>query len=486
MGHVDHGKTTLLSALKQTDLTKKEHGGITQHIDAYQLKYQGKKITFIDTPGHVAFAKMRSRGAKATDLAILVVAANDGVKPQTKESLKHIQKAKVPFLVAINKIDLPEASCDMVKSQLAEQEVLIEEYGGKIVCLEISAKQKKGLKELLEMILLMAQMEELTTDPKKNFEALVIESRLDTKKGPVAVLLVKNGFLKVGDNLIAENCKVKVKALKNDQGKEIKKAYPSQPVEVLGFKTPPPVGAIVNKTNEITPKDPIQKEDPIIPHSKTKLKTKAGKTKKEEEEPEEKEVLEKKEEKIKLVLKADTLGTLEAIKASLPDEIEIVEAQVGNITESDILLALSCKAEIIGFNVKTPKQSLKLAQTEGVEIKNYQIIYKLLEELEKKVLKIMEPTIDEEILAEGEIIAEFTIKGSHIAGTKIKKGKISKGDKIHLKRKNEIIANSRVKSLQKEKEEVTEIKAGNNAGIVLSPDLDFNIGDAIISYSDKI
>lgn len=471
LGHVDHGKTTLLDAIRQTNIVSKEHGGITQHIGAYQVEYQKESITFIDTPGHAAFVKMRSRGASVTDLVVLVIAADDGVKPQTKESLAHIKQAKVHFLVVINKIDLAGASVDKVKAQLAENEVLVEGYGGDIVCLEVSAKQKKGLDELLEMILLIAKMENLKANPKANLKAVVIESSLDSKKGPLATVLVQNGTLKLGDQLMTEDIEGKVKAMLDANGKKLEKALPSTPVEVLGFKKAPPVGAKV----EILMGSKEKKEEKEMKEIKEKKVVKDKKTITKDEEKED-------DNKIRVILKADTIGTLEAIEANLPEEVEVILAGVGQITDSDVLLALSTKASVLAFNVKTPGLVKKLAETEKVDIKTYNIIYQLLEDIEKKVLKILEPTIDEETLGEAEIIAEFNIKGKHIAGCKIKKGKFSKNNPVHLKRKDKIIADAKITSFQKEREEVNEAKAGDEVGLVLSPDLDFKIDDGIISY----
>ncbi len=455
LGHVDHGKTSLLDAIRKTNLALQEHGGITQHIGAYQIEYNQEKITFIDTPGHAAFEKMRSRGVEATDLVVLVVAADDGVKPQTKESLMHIKQAGVPFLIALNKIDLPQASPDMVKAQLAENGVLVEGYGGDIVCVEVSAKEKKGIDELLEMILLVSQMQVLKSNPKENLRGVVIESSLDSRKGPLATILVRQGSLRVGDQVYAEDIEARVKLMTDFKGNKIKVAGPSTPVEVLGFKEAPSVGGIVQKQK-------VTKE-----HINT---------------PEKKVEEDQKKEKIKIILKADAVGTLEAIQVNLPEEVEIILAQVGDVNESDILLSLSTGAQVIAFNVKTPGLVNKLAETEGITIKTYNIIYKLLEELEKKVLKILEPTIDEEVLGEAEIIAEFNIRGRHIAGCKIVKGKINKKNLVHIKRKGKIIADRQISSFQKENIEVQEVEAGDEVGIVFKPDIDFKIKDVIISY----
>lgn len=463
MGHVDHGKTTLLDAIRKTKTTEQEHGGITQHIGAYQIKFKGEAITFIDTPGHVAFSRMRSRGAQVTDLAVLVIAANEGVKPQTKESLEHIKQAGVPFLVALNKIDLAEASPDMVKAQLAEEGVLTEGYGGDIVCVEVSAKKGTGIDDLLEMILLLAQMHPLESNPHGKLEAVVIESKLDNKQGPLTTLLIKNGALRIGDYLLVDDIKARVRALKDDLGRRVNHAGPSTPIQILGFKNLPPVGIKVKK---------VAKETKPLPQPTKSAKASSPITK------------DKEEDKIKLILKADVAGTLEAIQTSLAPEIELIFTNVGAVTESDVLLAASTQSTIIAFNVPLSVSIKELAEKEKVEIKSYNIIYKLFEDLEKKVLKILEPTIDEQILGEAEIIAEFNIRNSHIAGCRITQGRINKQDLVHLKRKGKIIGDGKIKSLQKEKQTVQEANKGE-VGLVFSPDLDFKIGDAIITYSKE-
>lgn len=473
LGHVDHGKTTLLSALLEKDLTSNEAGGITQEIKVHQIQYQGQKITFIDTPGHAAFAKMRSRGAQVTDLAILAVAADEGVKPQTKEALSHIKSSQIPFLVAITKIDLPQASIEMVKNQLAETGVLVEDYGGEIVAVPVSAKEKKGLTDLLEMVLLLAQMQEIKASPQNKLEAVIIEAKLDCRQGPTAVLLIRDGAIALNDCLCSLNIPAKVKAIKNTNGKEIKKAFPGDAVLVLGFKQAPSVGEPVVKITE-------KEYKKMLNFAKTKIATPLPQSHQNKLKDEKEE-----QKKFNMILKTDTLGVLEAIKSSLPEEVNLCHAGVGPITESDIFLSLNTKSQIFAFNLKTSKSIIKLANTEKVIIKSYNVIYDLLEEIEKIILKIIEPTIDEEILGEAKIIAEFRIKGNHIAGCKIIKGIIRKKDNLHLKRNGKIIANMKIKSLQKEKEDIEEAKAGAEIGVVFTPDIDFKIEDVIISYSRK-
>jgi len=455
MGHVDHGKTTLLDAIRKTKLTEKEAGGITQHVNAYKISFKKKEITFIDTPGHAAFAEMRSQGTQITDIAVLVVAANDGVKPQTKESLQFIRKAKIPFLVAVNKIDLPEANPKKVKNELAEIGVLVEGYGGQVVSVDVSAKQKKNIDELLEMILLVAEMEELKTNPKANLNAVVIDSFLDKKKGPLATVIVRNGTLQSGQKVFTAKTQGKIKALFNSQNKRIKKAEPGTPAQILGFKNTPAVGA---KITEQPPKEQI---------SPKKTKTKPDKN------------------KLKIILKADTQAMLEAIENSLSENIHIVTSAVGQVTKSDVLMAVSTQSIIYAFNVNTTKTVKKLARLEEIVIKSYEIIYKLLEDLQLEARKISEPRYDEQVLGEAKIIAEFNIKGNHIAGCKITKGEIDKKNPVHIQRDGEIIADAKIKSYQKETKTIEKASKGEEIAIVFAEKLDFQISDVIISYNKK-
>jgi len=460
LGHVDHGKTTLLDKIRKSNVASKEVGQITQAIGAYQVDWRGKIITFLDTPGHEAFVKMRSRGAEVADLAVLVVAADDGVMPQTIESIKIIKQTQTPFLVAINKIDLPGASVDKVKGQLAENEVFVEGYGGKVVAVPISAKTGQGIDQLLEMIMLMAEMEELKGDPEGDFEGVVIESKKDRLCGPAVTVLVKNGSLKIGDSLVCEEIFGKVKSMKNDQGKNLKIAEISQPVQVLGFEDIPPVGAKVFLATTL-------RSLKIYPKKEIKVK-------KEEE---------KEEKKIKIVLKADTTGSLEAILEVLPPEIEVILKGIGDITESDVLLAKTFSARILGFNVRISSGVAKLAEEEKIEIKTYQIIYDLLKEIEETVLKIIEPMIDRNILGRAQIIAEFEIKNERIAGAKVVQGEIDKSGKICVLRGEKIVGETKVKSMKHGKTEIEKADLGMEFGVVFSPPVDFQKGDAIISYS---
>ena len=478
LGHVDHGKTTLLDYIRKTHVASKESGGITQHIGAYQIGIQGsnlpagkarskvqgeeKKITFIDTPGHAAFIALRSRGAKVADLAVLVIDAKEGIKPQTTESIKLIQKGKIPFLVAVNKIDLEGSSVDKVKAQLAEKEILVEDYGGDVVCVPVSAKTGKGIDELLEMIILVSEMQDLKTKTKSSLKAVVIESKMDSQKGPLASLLVKEGHLKTNDMLKAESVYGKAKAMFNSSGKKISQAGPGEPVEILGFKQVPKVGSVVSLAGNLNQR--IQKKKHIVKKSNTG-KEEGG-------------------QKLKLIIKADVNGCLEAIASSLGEETDIIFKGIGNITESDILLAVSTGSIILAFKVKVPKQVQKLADFEGVKIKEYDIIYKLLEDMEEKILKMIEPEIHETVLGKAKVIAEFTMKTIHIAGCKIKEGKISLNDTVHIKREGKLVGNAKVREMQKERINTKQGKIGEEIGIVLTPDIEFQKEDDIISYNE--
>ncbi len=464
LGHIDHGKTTLLSKIKEIDLLRKEHGGITQHIAAYRVKVEEKgkspkEITFIDTPGHAAFNEMRSRGAKVADLALLVVAANEGVKPQTKESLKYINETGLDYLVALNKIDLTEVNITQAKKDLLKNEISIEEYGGKIVLVPTSAKTGEGVKELLEMILLLGEMMDLKGSNSHPLKGVILESKLDNRKGPLATVLVRDGSLKVNDEIKAGKVYGKVKALFDERGNSIKTASVSQPVEVLGFKKVPLVGEKVERTE--LPKEEFKEEQVSF---------------KDEEVEEDKE-----NEKLKLILKVDVLGSLEAIKGSLPENCQVLKAEVGEVNDSDVLLAESSKAGIIAFNVKIPREVKKLAETEKVKIDSYNIIYELLEDVEKRALRMIEPTIDEKILGKAEILARFEMK-ENVAGCKVLEGEIKKDDKLHLLREKKILGDVRIKTMKKGKEDTNSAKQSEEFGVIFSPELDFKIGDVLVSY----
>lgn len=452
MGHVDHGKTSLLDAIRQTNVALREHGGITQGIGASQIEFQGKKITFIDTPGHAAFAKMRSRGASVTDIAVLVVAANDGVMPQTIESIKYIQEAKVPMIVAINKIDLPDSMPEKIKKQLVKENVLLEGYGGDIVAVEVSAKTKKGIDDLLEMILLVSQMQNVSGDPASPLDAVVIESSIDRGRGPMASVIIKNGTLKVGSEIYAENIKAKVKALFNDKGISVKQALPGDPVQIMGFEKVPEVGSKVstNITSRDMPSETLLSED---------------------------------EKKLNVVLKADVKGSLEAIIYSLPKDINVLSSSVGGVMDSDILSAKAHKAIVVGFNVKASKQTEKLAQTERVLVKTYTIIYELLDEIKEVMDEINKPVETEKILGTAEVIASFDGGKGKIAGVKVKSGRLARGDRVRIERNKENMGYTKIKSIKHLKEDIDKALIGTEAGLFFDPQLDFAPQDDIIALA---
>ncbi|MCL4382567.1 MAG: translation initiation factor IF-2 [Patescibacteria group bacterium] len=456
LGHVDHGKTTLLDYIRQTHIALKEAGQITQHIGAYQVDVGDQKITFIDTPGHEAFNKMRSRGANIADLAILVVAADDGVMPQTQEAIHHIREAKIPMIVAINKVDLPGINLEKIKKQLAKESVLLEGYGGQIVSLPISAKTGEGIKDLLDMIILVSEMEGLEGGESGLFEAVVIESKMDRNRGPLASILVKNGTLCQSDEIFIEGQKSRVRAIINDRGEQIKEAKPGMPVEIFGLEVIPQVGSFVTKTaTTISPK--------VIENESVAEQT------------------QEKTEKIKIILKADTIGTLEALTNSLGKEkAQIISSGTGDITDSDILLAKTTKAIILGFNIRIKPSVVKLAETEHVNYKIYQIIYELLDEIDEVIEALSKPT-EEESLGKAEIIAEFPTKKTKIAGCRVIEGRLALGDRIKILRAEKEIGQAKIKSLHSQKVKINKASLGQECGLVFDPPLDFTIGDVVIS-----
>lgn len=457
MGHVDHGKTTLLDTIRKTAVAASETGGITQHIGAYRVEHKGKTVTFIDTPGHAAFSNMRSRGAHVTDIVVLVVAATEGVKPQTVESIHHIKSAGVQYIVALTKMDLPDANPELVKSQLTEHEVFVEGYGGDIVAVPVSAKSGDGVDKLLEMISLVAEMQEYKADPDGDLHAVVVESNRDAGKGATATILVRNGTLHRGDTVYADGVECKVRAMFDERGTVLTFAGPSCPAQVIGWSDVPAVGAQVSTVKELS-----ASSVPELPASS--------------------EIVTQDKPKLKLILKSDVAGTLEAIEQSLGDGVEIISKGVGNITDSDVELADATQSKIIGFRVKASSSVKNQAELLGVKIKLYEIIYDLLENLEKQILKVIEPTIDEKVLGTAEVIAVFDMKGERIAGCKVKSGEIARGQLYHVKRNDVIIADPRLKSLKRGKEDVDSAKEGTECGVLFRHYSDVEIGDTIVSY----
>lgn len=451
MGHIDHGKTSLLDKIRSTNVTKKESGGITQHIGAYQAE----GITFIDTPGHAAFCSMRSRGASVTDIVVLVVAANDGIMAQTKECLETIKKAGLPFIVAINKIDLADSYPDKIKGQLVELGFTPEDYGGQTACIPVSAKTGQGIDKLLETIRLNAEIMELKLEPAVALDAIVIESKMDKRRGPVASVIVKKGTIKVCDQIFYDYGSCKVKALVDSFGKNIKEAGPSTPVEILGFGKVPSVGSIVSA-------NPVKMQD------RTPLPVK--------------NIESSNTPKLTVVLKADVEGTLEALKGCLTDDVQIISSGVGQVTDNDVFMASASKAQIFAFNVSTQKFIQNLADSQKVKIFESKIIYEIIDNIQAQVLKMLDPTIEETVLGEGAIKAEFKIEKVRIAGVACTKGELTRGDLIHLKRDGEIIKNTKIEGVRQGKLEVEKVKSGIDCGMTFKPYVDFRLNDVIIAY----
>jgi translation initiation factor IF-2 len=481
MGHVDHGKTTLLDTIRKTDVAAKEHGGITQHIGAYKIKLSnGKEITFLDTPGHEAFTTLRARGSKVADIAILVVAADDGVKPQTVEAINHAKSAKVPIVVAVNKIDKPGADPMRVRQELTQYGLIPEEWGGDTIFVDVSAKTGKNIEELLEMVLLVAEMLELKANPNRPAVGTVIESKLDPKKGPVATVLVENGTLKVGDYFVAGYTWGKVKALLNDRGERLKEAGPGTPVEVLGFEEVPHAGdKFIVKASEREAKQlaeirKLRREEELLA-KKTRIHL--------ENLSEVKEV--------NIIIKADTQGSLEALRKSIEElsnkfsevSINIMHGAVGGITESDVMLAAASNAIIIGFNVRPDAGARKAAEEENVDIRVYNIIYQALEDLEKAMKGMLAPTYREVLLGTAEVRATFKAKSiGTIAGCYITDGVIKRNAKARLVRNGVVIYDGEISSLKRFKEDVKEVQKGFECGLTLKNFNDIKVGDIIEAY----
>ncbi len=462
LGHVDHGKTTLLDTIRKTNVAAREHGGITQKIGAYQA--QG--ITFIDTPGHEAFSKMRSRGASVADIVFLVVAADDSVKPQTKESIDQIKASGASMIVVINKIDMPGALPDKVKSDLAKHGVQVEGFGGDVPVALISAKSGKGVPELLELTGLVAQLRGLDNQPQAPLEAVVIETRVDKGKGMVATVIVKKGTLKFGTMLFEAAKQVaRVRAMFDENGKGVPLAGPAKPVEVLGFTRLPSVGAVL-RTEEMEEKPVAIKKEEIssLPDWLRPVEEQEG-------------------QKLNIILKADTAGSLEAIIAALNAKIKVVHAAVGDISDADVLTAKAAKAFIVGFNVKCPTAVEKLAVTEKVVFRTYTVIYELLDELTDVVSGMKEVLASERELGRGEIIAEFPYEKTRIAGTRVTAGRLARGDSVKIMRQDAEIARGKIKSIRKGRQDATKVEEKAECGILFDKKLDFALGDAIIAVT---
>lgn len=484
MGHVDHGKTSLLDAIRHSDVISTEAGGITQHIGAYRISVSGQDITFLDTPGHEAFTTMRARGAQVTDIAILVVAADDGIKPQTIEAINHAKAAKVSIIVAINKMDKPDANPDKVIQQLTEHGIVPEEWGGDVPCIRVSAKTTQGIDELLEMVLLTAEVKELKANPNRKAKGTVIEARLDKGRGPVASILVQNGTLKVGDTIVAGTSVGRVRAMINDKGEKIKEAGPSVPVEITGLDTVPSGGDTVDAvSNEKLAKELVeqrrisQKEASFNSRSKVTLdnlfdQMQLGDVK-----------------ELKVIVKGDVQGSVEAVRQSLEKisnpqvRVNIIHGAVGAVNESDVMLANASNAIIVGFNVRPEPAAAENAQRYGVDIRLYRVIYECIEEIASAMKGMLAPKFREVALGRAECREVYKISSvGTIAGCHVLSGKISRNAQIRVVRDGIVIAENQIASLKRFKDDVKEVAQGYECGIGLSNFNDIKVGDIFEAF----
>lgn len=485
MGHVDHGKTSLLDSIRQTHVTSQEAGGITQHIGAYKVTCQGKKIVFLDTPGHEAFTAMRARGAQVTDIAILVVAADDGVMPQTIEAINHAKSANVPIIVAINKIDRPGSNPDRVKQQLSDHGLVPEDWGGDAIMVPVSAQKKTGINELLEMIVLVAEMQEIKANPNRQAYGTIIEAKLDKGRGPVATVLVQKGTLHIGDSIIAGTAYGKVRAMINDRGEKVKKAEPSTPVEVLGLADVPEAGDVLVSVDEKIARAVAEKRiakkrtDELMKSQKVSLDDLF------------KQIQDGNIKDLNIVIKADVQGSVEALRQSLlalnannkEVRVSIVHAGVGAINESDVMLASASNALIIGFNVRPDANARKAGESEKIDIRLYRVIYEALNDVEAAMTGMLAPEFKEVIQGRVEIRQLFTISKIVIAGAYVLEGKITNSSKVRLIRNDIVIHEGTLESLRRFKDDVKEVAAGYECGVTIDNFRDIKEGDIIEAFT---
>jgi len=485
MGHVDHGKTSLLDAIRHTRVTEQEAGGITQHIGASVVEHKGRRIVFLDTPGHEAFTAMRARGAQATDIAVLVVAADDGVMPQTVEAINHAKAAGVPIIVAINKMDKPGARPDLVKQQLTEYGLVAEEWGGDTICLPVSAVKKQGIEDLLEMILLVADMQELKANPNRPATGIIIEAELDRGRGPVATVLVQRGTLRVGDAVVAGTAAGRVRAMMNDKGQRVKAARPSEPVAVLGFAEVPQAGDLLKVVSDEKTARALadrerdrlrEKELTAHPHltlDELYQRIQEGEVK-----------------ELNLVIKADVQGSVEAVRQALeklsnPEvKVNVIHGGVGAITETDVMLAAASSAIIIGFNVRPEGKAAQSAEEQKVDIRLYRIIYDAIDDIKAAMQGLLAPKLREVALGSAEVRAVFHVpKVGTVAGCYVRDGRFSKDAQVRLVRDGVVVYEGKVASLRRFKDDVREVAAGYECGITLVNFQDFKEGDTLEAFA---
>ena len=487
MGHVDHGKTTLLDTIRKTNVTSGEFGGITQHIGAYQVSLKGRKVTFLDTPGHEAFTAMRARGAQVTDIVIIVVAADDGVMPQTKEAVDHAKAAGVPIVVAVNKIDKPGANPDRIMSEMAELGIMPEEWGGDTIFMNVSAKQGTGVSDLLETVLLVADMAELKANPDQLASGTVIEAKLDKGRGPVATLLVQRGTLHSGDSIVVGTSYGRVRKMTNDKGMEIKKAEPSCPVEIIGLNDVPRAGDVFMAY------DNYKKAQEIASHRLEKqIEKERNATSAMSLEDLAKKIDEGDVKEINVLIKADVQGSAEALKASMERlevdtvRVNVIRSTVGTITESDILLASASNAIIYGFNIRPSAAIRKKAEEEGIEIRLHNIIYKALEELESAMKGMLAPVYEEVVIGQAEVRQIYKVsKIGTIAGCKVVDGHIKRDCKVRLIREGIVIYDGKLGSLRRFENDVKEVQNGFECGMTIENYNDIKVDDIIEAYEDQ-
>jgi len=484
MGHVNHGKTRLLDAIRQTNVMEAEAGGITQHIGAYQVEVNGKKVTFLDTPGHEAFTAMRARGAQVTDIVILVVAVDDGVMPQTREAIDHARAAGVPIVVALNKIDKPGVNIEVTKQQLADAGLVVEEWGGDTICIPISAKEKTGIHELLENLLLTAEMEELKANPAQPALGVIVEAKLDKTKGPLATVLINDGTLRLGETIVGGTTWGRVKAMFNDMGKRVRKAEPATPVELLGLGSVPQVGDTLKAVSDESQAQKLiekrleekQQEPRAVNLSNLYDQISTGRVK-----------------ELNIILKVDVQGSIEPIKGSLEElgteevQVRVIHSGTGNVTESDVMLATASKGIIIGFGISAGPGARRLAEIEGISTRSYDVIYDLINDVSSALKGMLEPSYVEVIEGRAEVRDVFSAgRKEKAAGAYVTEGRVSRGVSVRLRRGEQVVCESTVSSLRRFKDDVKEVATGYECGVGIKDFNGFQVGDILEFFKTEI
>jgi len=475
LGHVDHGKTTLLDTIRKSTVAESEHGGITQKISAYKLKYKDSFVTFLDTPGHEAFSTLRSRGAKVTDIAIIIIAADDGIMPQTDESIQHAKSAGVPIIIVISKIDVPAADIEKVKGQLAERELMVEEWGGEIICVPVSSPKNEGITELLDYILLVAEVNEFKTDTKVSPKAVILESAMDRQQGIVVKALVQEGILKVGDRFVTNTTKGKVRALLNDSGAQIKECFPSTPVDIMGFESLPQSGELLEWV----------KSEKEAKNLLSKRKSESKKSNNISMNLTHASVEQKEIETINIIVKADLQGSLDAIIESLNSfnkdsvNIAVIHSGLGNVNENDIAMSVASDSVVYSFNVGIEQGVLEKNKNVDVVVENYNIIYELIDSVEERILKSQ--VVEETLIKQGaaDIKAVFDFDNKPVAGVLINEGKVNSNNRLKIYRNGKEIFFGKIKSLKHYKDDVRELISGQEGGVGVDEFNDFKVGDKI-------